>query len=207
VSEAKKSNPPPPMPASSTDIVVQESTPVTILPPDGNGGKTPPPVLNVNLVINQLAEKERPELLPERLRETLAIIREHEAADLELRRQHVDITLYAKKNDPDRISKRADATSRRLLRYAVALGSLTTVGLVVFLVLHGAIGPLVASAIGLVTLSMALATGLAAGGDAPSLEEIGSFVGMVLRRDDSVDAGKAKPQAKNQPKPKRRGRK
>lgn len=199
----RKSDPPKTEP--STELATVEAQAITIVPPEGNGQKPPAPVLNVNLVINQLAEKEKPELLPERLKTTLAIIREHEAAEVEIRRQHVQVTIDAKTRDPDRISKRADAASRRVLRYAVAMCPLLFCGLVVFLVCFGSPGTIIAAVIGVITLAIALAAGLGAGGDAPSPEEIASLVTSVMRNDSPpVDVPKDKVQPR---KPKQRGRK
>lgn len=136
----------------------------------------PPPPLNVNIVVNALVQRESPEKWNAELRELMQIQREAGENQVYLFKLQRDAIIEAKERDPDYIDRRANAQSRRFLRYCV--GGAIFAGIVATICLawlHAPWGAIVGTAT-FITLMGTLAAGLASGGDAPTPEAVATLI-------------------------------
>jgi hypothetical protein len=205
----KKSDPPPKSGGAEpgTSVVLPDALAVSVLPPENGKAGTP---VNVNVVVTQLAQRERPELLPDRLRETLAIIREHESEEIGLFSRRAAAIIEAKTKDPDYISRRADAAGRRVLRYSVMYVPPAALILIACLAMYGKesvfTGALVMGLLALATFSVTLVALLGSRAEGPTAQEINALATTILggKAREDVD----EPAPRPQPQPRRRnGRK
>jgi ABC-type siderophore export system fused ATPase/permease subunit len=175
--------------------------------------KTPgapgPQTINVQVVFQAIAEHEEdPQKWAQTMRTILAVAKEAQDQELDFFKRQADAVIEAKTKDPELKNGRANSFSRRVLRYAVASTLVLSLVGCVLLVYIGADWPVVAALIAVVTFCAVLATGLAAGGDAPTPEQI-AVLAKTARESEQrgdVDAPRPRPQSQRKPSKKKGGR-